>query len=137
MRKKILELENDFVTFAQYGQFILNCTKNEIKEHFLENEIIILPDLHSDELMEIRLSYGTLTCLINNDNNSTCYLGFLFFDDSSLFNVYKEICNDQCEIIAPNVWKYNNYYIELKSYNFDFYFTFCMQLQYNAFERLF
>jgi len=124
MEKKIAELENDFVTFTQYGELILNCTKNEIKEHFFENQIIF-HDFGTDKLMEIRLSYGTLTCQL--DDNDVCYMGSLFFDDSAFFNVYKEICNDRCEVIIPNVWKCDSHYIELKSYDADFYFTFCLQ----------
>ncbi len=125
MKKKIAELENDFITFIQYGRLILNCTESEIREHFSEDEITVPSDPNTNKLMEIRLSYGTLTCQFNDDN--ICSSGFLFFDDSILFNVYREICNDQCEIVCTNVWKYDNYYIMLKSYISEFYFTFCLQ----------
>ena len=126
MKKKIAEPENDFVTLIQHGQLILNRTKDKIKEYFSENRITIFPDFDINALMEIRFNHSTLTCQF--DSNNICYAGFLFFDDSESLNVYKEICNDQCEIIIPNVWKYDNYYIELKkSYDSDFYFSFCLE----------
>jgi len=134
MEQKIIELENDFTVFVRYGRLILNYTENEIKKHFPENQVAALPDLGEDALLEIRLNQSTLTCLM--DKNGVCCAGFLFFDDEDLFNVYKEICNDQCEIIVPKVWKYDNYYIELKeSADVGFYFAF--GLQYNLFNDLF
>jgi len=121
METKIKELEKDFAAFIRYGQLILHCTKNEIKEHFSENQITF-HDFGTDKLMEIRLSYGILTCQFDDDD--ICYMGFLFFCDSECFNIYKEMCNERCEVIIPNVWKCDNHYIELKSHNSDFYFTF-------------
>ncbi len=134
MEKKILELENDFSAFFRYGYLVLNRTKNEIREYFPENQLTVLPDLGDDSLVEIRFNHGTLTCQIGSDG--ICCVGFFFFDDSDMFNVYREICNDKCEIIIPNVWKYDNYYIELKeSPDIGFYFAFCRQ--YNLFGNLF
>jgi len=134
MEQKIIDLESDFVVFVQYGRLILNCAENKIKEHFPQNQVVGLPGLGEDTLLEIRLNQSTLTCLM--DKTGVCCVGFLFFDDEDLFNVYKEICNDQCEIIIPKVWKYNDYYIELKeSKDVGFYFAF--GLQYNVFNDLF
>ncbi len=123
MEKKIKELEADFSSFVRYGQWVLNCTEEQIKEHFPENQITVFPNSGNSSLLEVWINYGTLTCQI--DNSGTCHAVFLFFDDEDLFDVYKKICNDQCEIIAPNVWKYDNYHIELKeSRDAGFYFNF-------------
>ncbi len=126
MEQKIIELENDFAVFVRYGQLILNRTENEIKKHFTENQVVSIPYLEGETMLEVRLNQSTLTCLMNE--NGICCAGFLFFDDEDLYNVYKGICNDQCEIIAPKVWKYDNYYIELKeNKDVGFYFAFGSQ----------
>ncbi|MDR1730379.1 MAG: hypothetical protein LBR52_06930 [Prevotellaceae bacterium] len=134
MKQKIIGLENDFSAFVQYGRLILNCTEDEIKKHFPENQVTDLPGLDEDMLLEIRLNQSTLTCLIDK-KSGVCCAGFLFFDDEDLFNVYREVCNDRCEMIAPKVWKYDNYYIELKeSKDVGFYFAFGSE--YNVLNEL-
>ena len=132
MKKGATELKDDFISFIQYGKLILNCFKNKIRENFPENQTTILPGISSNELMEIRLEDSTLTCLF--DDNNTCHSGFLFLDDLKFLDAYRETCNNHCEMIAPNVWKYDNCYIELRKHKADFYFTFC--LQYNSYDNL-
>lgn len=132
LKKKIAELENDFISFIQYGRLILNCTRAEIRKNFPKNRITILPGLDSNELMEIRFEDRTLSCLFNNNN--TCYSGFLFLDNLEFLDIYKKICNNLCRIVVSDVWRYDNYYIELRSHKADFYFAFC--LQYNSYDNL-
>jgi hypothetical protein len=125
MKKEIAGLKNSFATFIQCGQLILNCTEEKIRENFPENQITVLSNFNSDKSMEIRFEDSTLTCLFND--NSTCSLGFLFFDDLESLDAYREVCNNLCEKIAPAIWKYDNYCIELRSDKTDFHFVFCLR----------
>lgn len=136
MENKIIELENDFSDFVRCGKRILNYTKSEIKSHFSlsQNSIIELPGLDGDAMLEVSFNYGTLTCLV--DETDICRAGYFFFDEDDLYAVYREICNDKCEIVVPDVWKHDDCYIELKeSKDVGFYFVF--SLQYNLFSDLF
>jgi hypothetical protein len=126
MKKKITET-NDVTSFTQYGQFILNRTEKEIREHFSSNIISSLKNINSesnDIMLEIRLKNSTLTCLFENN---ICYSGLLFFDSLNSIENYINICNEKCKTVNLNIWKHLNYYIQLNFYNFDSFFSFSLQ----------
>jgi hypothetical protein len=132
MEKEITET-NDFSSFTQYGQLILNCTEKEIKTRFESNLISTLPCIQSDResiILEIRLENSTLTCLFDDE---VCHTGLLFLDNLNYIENYVEICNEKCKLINLNSWEYLNYYIRLNFYDLDSYFSFSLSPHVNDF----
>lgn len=103
------------------GQVVLGCTKYEIRERFPANKILPakVPD---EQLIEIRLSTATLTCVFYDH---LCCASYLFLDDVERLATYITYCDKTYKKLSDTIWLNNkNKCIELGSVHDEDFFRF-------------